>query len=419
VAVTDNPIDSRPTEKVGRVILVDDSPANLLLLEDILDKQHHEVQTFVRGAPALEAIRRNPPDLIVLDVNMPEMTGYELCDRLKADPKLCDIPVIFISALHETIDIVKGFRCGGADFISKPFQLEEVQARIETHLKLRRALQAERDLLEGTLSGAVAAVLELVQATSPALIARSNSMRDIVLTVVKRLDLKDSWQYELATMLALIGCIAIPEDLFEKAWGGQNLTQDEAAIFRGHPEVGARLLSSIPRLEDVAQTIRFQQSIPAASSVSPSVRIGVQLLRLAIELDQRIYQNVDVATAVKNLRIGGHFDSGMLDALGHYYPVDAPFELRQVSIHEVSSGMILDEDIVSTSTKVLIFKAGIVFTDLWVERLGNFAKNHGIQKRIRVRVPKLSKNARLSLLSRGPRHHEESTADVPNLAERR
>jgi HD domain len=237
-----------------------------------------------------------------------------------------------------------------------------------------------------------------VQATSPSLVARSNSLRDIVVAIARGIELKDFWQYELAAMLALVGCIAIPEDLFEKAWGGQTLTAEEGSIFRGHPEVGARLLSNIPRLEEVAQIIRGQQDHLAGVPISQKARLGVQLLTLALELDQRMYQNMDVRDAIQVLRDTGHYHSGMLDALSHYYPMEAPFDLRQVSVHEVSSGMILDEDIVSTSTNVLIFKAGIVFTDLWVERLGNFARNQGIQKRIRVRVPRLANSIHLTAI---------------------
>ncbi|HTZ60312.1 MAG TPA: response regulator [Acidobacteriaceae bacterium] len=397
------PVTNEPaTGGVDRIILVDDSAASLLLLEDILEKRQYRVQSFARGALALDAIQRLPPDLVLLDVNMPEMNGYELCEQLKANPQLRDIPVIFISALHETVDIVKGFRAGGADYISKPFQIEEVQARVETHLKLRRALEAERDLLERTLSGAVAALLELVQATSPALVARSNSIREIVLTVARAIELKDFWQHELAAMLSLLGCIAVPEELFERAWGGQKLTPDELSIFRAHPESGARLLSNIPRLEAVAQVIRLQQTHDAGPHLPPELRQGVQLLQLAIELDQKLYCNLDIYTAVRQLHDMGRFHSGMLDALSHYRPAEAPYDLRQVPLHDISAGMILDEDIVSTSTNVLIFKAGIVFTDLWIERLGNFARNHGVQKHIRVRVPRVARDLRMRLLSRTP-----------------
>ena len=128
----------------GNIMIVDDNPSNLKLLEDMLQKQRYEVQSFPLGRLALVAADQEPPDLILLDINMPEMNGYEVCERLKSSASLCDIPVIFISALTATEDKVKGFRSGGADYVSKPFQFEEVQARVETHLKLRRAQQAER-----------------------------------------------------------------------------------------------------------------------------------------------------------------------------------------------------------------------------------------------------------------------------------
>src|SRR4051812_8862955 len=86
--------------------------------------------------------RRDPPDLILLDINMPEMNGYEVCEQLKADDRLQGIPVIFISALTEQLDKVKAFALGGVDYLTKPFQMEELHARVETHLKLR-GLQIE------------------------------------------------------------------------------------------------------------------------------------------------------------------------------------------------------------------------------------------------------------------------------------
>jgi len=124
------------------IMIVDDTPANLKLLEDMLLEEGHEVRSFPLGRLALAAALKNPPDLILLDVNMPEMNGYEVCERLKATATLADIPIVFLSALIETQDKVKGFRAGGVDYISKPFQIEEVHARVETHLKLRELQQA-------------------------------------------------------------------------------------------------------------------------------------------------------------------------------------------------------------------------------------------------------------------------------------
>jgi two-component system sensor histidine kinase/response regulator len=133
------------------IMIVDDNPANLKLLEGMLLQQGHEVRSFPMGRLALAAAARNPPDLILLDINMPEMNGYEVCERLKSDGKLSDIPVIFLSALTETQDKVKAFRSGAVDYVSKPFQFEEVHARVETHLKLhglQRALRLHNEHLE-------------------------------------------------------------------------------------------------------------------------------------------------------------------------------------------------------------------------------------------------------------------------------
>ena len=135
-----------PQEQAPTILIVDDSPANVLLLVRMLTERGYTARTALSGTLALQAVHTELPDLILLDITMPEMTGYEVCERLKADTALKDIPVIFISALNETIDKVKAFHVGGADYVTKPFQLEEVYARIQTHLQLRRLERLRDDL---------------------------------------------------------------------------------------------------------------------------------------------------------------------------------------------------------------------------------------------------------------------------------
>lgn len=121
----------------GNILVVDDTPANLRLLAGMLTEHHYKVRPVPNGTLALGAAQAAPPDLILLDINMPGMNGYEVCTALKSNPKTRDIPVIFISALDEVTDKVKAFDVGGVDYITKPFQFAEVMARIETHLTLR------------------------------------------------------------------------------------------------------------------------------------------------------------------------------------------------------------------------------------------------------------------------------------------
>lgn len=131
------------SSKAASILVVDDTIENLQLMASMLQQQGYEARPVPSGKLALQAIGHAPPDLILLDINMPEMNGYEVCQRLKADAKTRDIPVIFISALDEITDKVRAFALGGCDFVTKPFQYEEVVARVASQLKL---LEARREL---------------------------------------------------------------------------------------------------------------------------------------------------------------------------------------------------------------------------------------------------------------------------------
>lgn len=130
------------TEKKN-ILVVDDTKMNLMILVKTLGDEGYRVRPALSGAAALEAAGKEAPDLILLDIMMPDMDGYQVCRTLKKDPLLKDIPVIFISAMDQVEDKIKGFEAGGVDYVSKPFQTKEVLARVGTHLTLR-ALQ--RDL---------------------------------------------------------------------------------------------------------------------------------------------------------------------------------------------------------------------------------------------------------------------------------
>jgi PleD family two-component response regulator len=139
----------------SNILLVDDQPENLKLLSDLLEEQGYEVQQAINGIVALKAIRLILPDLILLDINMPELDGYAVCQKLKANPETCDIPVIFISAMDEAWDKVKAFSVGGSDYISKPFKVIEVLARVENQLKiqhLQKQLKQKNEQLKEALA---------------------------------------------------------------------------------------------------------------------------------------------------------------------------------------------------------------------------------------------------------------------------
>jgi sigma-B regulation protein RsbU (phosphoserine phosphatase) len=142
----------------AEILIVDDIPANLNVLRQALETEGYNIIAAPSGKVALQIAARIQPDLILLDIMMPEIDGFETCRRLKADPATADIPIIFITAKDETKSLVEGFRAGGVDYITKPFQYEEVRVRVQTHLTLKRLqdelreanhlIQSKNDALE-------------------------------------------------------------------------------------------------------------------------------------------------------------------------------------------------------------------------------------------------------------------------------
>ena len=140
--------DSSHSDSGASILVVDDTPANLQVLVGLLKERGHRVRPVLEGRLALRAAKAEVPDLILLDINMPDMNGFEVCEQLKADPKLADTPVIFISGNTETVDKVRAFSVGGVDYVTKPFQMAEVEARVATHLELRRKRRELQESLE-------------------------------------------------------------------------------------------------------------------------------------------------------------------------------------------------------------------------------------------------------------------------------
>ena len=153
-------------ERKGNILAIDDLPENLRLLVNLLTQKGYKVRATPSGKLAIKGIHKAPPDLILLDIMMPEMNGYEVCEQLKADERTRNIPVIFLSAMNEVLDKVKAFSIGGIDYITKPFQAEEVLARVQVHLDksfLQKSLQAKNEELAATLQQLKTTQEELIQ----------------------------------------------------------------------------------------------------------------------------------------------------------------------------------------------------------------------------------------------------------------
>ncbi len=262
--------------KGDEILIVDDVEINRLVLEEIIKDMGYNAVSVESGEKAWELIQESVPQLLLTDISMPGMTGYELCRLVKGNKKTRDIPIVFISAFDDPKDIVEGFVLGGADYITKPFISEVVQARVGVHLRLN---QASRELKEMNRRLQVSVNEQLKQMEEEkknilyalADIAARNSAYEKA--HVERLSqnsrilaqsMQLSPQFEdkvsddyvetigLAAPLCDIGNIGVPMSLLQKS----DLTEEEAAIVRSHTDIGAKLLMDLQVGNDYNDFIR-------------------------------------------------------------------------------------------------------------------------------------------------------------------
>ena len=250
------------------IMIVDDTPENLQVLSTMLQKKGYMISAFPRGKMALAAAERKLPDLVLLDINMPDMNGYEVCERFKSRSALKDIPVVFISALTDTEDKVRALKCGGVDYISKPFQMEEVYARVDTQLQLHNAQKVMRQFNE-QLKAKVAQQIEEINSAQLAMLfalAKLSHTRDddtglhlervqhlcrlLAAALSKTPAFASTITSEFITTiyhtspLHDLGKVGIIDAILLKPG---KLTADEFEIMKEHTTIGAETLASVYR----------------------------------------------------------------------------------------------------------------------------------------------------------------------------
>jgi len=341
----------RPT-----VLVVDDTPANLTLMAQVLNRGCR-VQMAVSGAKALELVRRGVPDLVVLDVMMPELDGYEVCRRLKADPATRDVPVIFLTALARPEDETAAFDAGGADFVTKPFNPATLLARVKTQLALKAAqdrLRHHNAELSGELARRRREVEALRDTTLAVMVGMAESRdadtgnhivrtQEYVRTLAQWLaaqpdappGLDDDAIEQLAKAAPLhdIGKVAIPDAILLKPG---RLDGDEWTVMKTHAEAGAALLQrAIDRLGDDAGLLlhygkqiarhhheRWDGTGYPDGLAGDAIPLAARLMAVADVYDALISRRPykapmhhDAALAHIRAGAGSHFDPRIVDAL--------------------------------------------------------------------------------------------------------
>lgn len=343
------------------IMIVDDTPQNLKLLENMLREEGYQISAFLDGAMALKAAAKKQPDLILLDINMPGLNGYEVCRRLKSVKQMADIPIIFLSALNEVSDKVKAFQIGGVDYITKPFQFEEVNARVKTHLKIRE-LQKSLAIHNNNLQSLIDVQVKEIMATKEALfktqlatILAFSKLADIrddetgqhiertrvfcrILTEQLRIqrtvdtEIDDFFVDNIyyASSLHDIGKVAISDEILLKPG---KLNQEEFEIMKSHTIVGAKTLQTM--LEHYPENTFITMAMEISLShhekwdgsgypqnlKGKSIPLSARIMALADVYDaltsERRYKTAFSHEVSRNIILEGrgtHFDPAIIDA---------------------------------------------------------------------------------------------------------
>lgn len=323
----------------GKILAVDDTPASLRLLTDILKMEGYEVRSAISGELALRAATSNPPELVLLDVRMPEMDGFEVCRRLKAQAETRDVPVIFVSAVSETDEKVHGFKIGAVDFVTKPYQRDELLARVRTHLELNRLRNHLEDLVEErtaelreseqklktSLLDSITALAAIVEMRDPYTAGHQRRTAQLAIAIAKELQLPAE-QVEgihLAGVVHDVGKIRVPAEILTKPG---KLTGLEFSIIKEHAQNGYEILSNIDFPWPIAEIVLQHHERLDGSGYPQALNDGKTLLEAKIlavadvvesMVSHRPYRpalGIDAALEYIALNRGTLFDSAVVDA---------------------------------------------------------------------------------------------------------
>lgn len=325
------------------ILAVDDTPASLRLLTDILNGAGYTVRSAINGELALHAATVEAPALILLDINMPDMDGFEVCTRIKAIPRLRDVPVIFVSAISEMPEKLRGFDIGAVDYVTKPFRREELLARVHTHIELyrlrnhlestvearTRSLRESEKQLKKNLLESVSAVAAMVELRDPYTAGHQRRVADIAQAIARDMHLPEQVieGLVLAAVVHDVGKISIPTEILSKPG---RLNEAEFALIKRHSESGYEILKGIDFPWPIAQIVRQHHERQNGSGYPHGIG-GDEIL-----MEARILAVVDVIEAMASHR-------PYRPGLG----IDAA--LKEIELHR---GILFDPDVVDSALRI-------------------------------------------------------------------
>lgn len=352
------------------VLIVDDNEENRYILEIICKSLGYVTASVENGQKAIEYLQTSTPILILLDLVMPVMDGFEVLKRVRENKKTKSLPIIMVSSVDETESVLKCLQKGADDYITKPFEPDILKVRMENTLSKYFYIQMEKELLEKTFSGSLKVLSDILSSVSPSLFGKSLRTRRICKWVAEDLNLSDIWEIEVSAMFSMIGCITFPAETITKIVEGKTLVALEKILNENHPYVGYKLLSNIPRLHNVALNVYFQNKTRVSDTIPPEilekvreVPLHAKILYAANEYDfiaSRSSIQSDIILYLKKLDI----DENIRNSLEKFVLIENGKVEKRIKLTDLQPGMIFASDLLTENNHKVASKWMEVSTSL-------------------------------------------------------
>jgi len=374
------------------VLFVDDEQHLLEAIARSL-RSRFAIHTAASGADGLRVLECSGPFAVVVsDMRMPQMNGVQFLTKVR--DLYPDTVRMILSGQSDLADTIAAVNDGNIfRFLSKPCSTQCLQAAVGTAVEQYRLVTSEKVLLEQTLSGAVAMLIEMLSLVTPAAYSRARRMQHYVVALTAVLELRERWQWPLAALVSQIGCVSLPKETLSKVEAGQELSEEERVLHQSHPQLAAKMLQAIPRLEEVAAIVGGQNSslqgleLPADRRSCDVVTTGILLLRAANCFDALVLQGHTAVDAVETLRRAKtNLPPVVIDAMRILPTAGTERVVRAVRLVDLAAGMILDEALLTRKGACLVPAREEVTPNLLL-RLRSIATGVQIKEPFRVQVP--------------------------------
>ncbi len=377
-----------------RILFVDDEE-NILAGYKRNLRNMFNIFTANSGAEALELIKNNGNFAVVVsDYKMPQMNGNQLLSAIRQQSP--DTVRMMLTGFADVETAINAVNEGNIfRLLTKPCPNDKLINSLYAALEQYRLIIAERELLDKTLKGSIKVLMDILAVVNPTAFSQSNQFRNLAKKIAEKIQIKNLWKIELSALLSQIGCVAVPSEIIEKRNEGKELTNEELGIYYSHPKMGMNLIRNIPRLEEIADAIKFQfyrydgsdepedyivgEKIPESSRILRALNdyffytgCGMTSEEAVKKLfDNSNYYDPDVLAAL-NIEITGMYDG---------------FILETVNLNELKPGMILAEDIKNDEGSVLLTKRNEI-TDVLIYKLNQYNRIRKIIEPIKVLILK-------------------------------